>query len=120
MELLGFPYVAAALARVGGNPTSFTVTIAIASLSQVNAVQLTFPAGVTVVSASAPPLAGVAPSGRTLQLLASQGFFKEATAYRFTFVLDRAPPRAGSITLQASTHYFENVLPFTERLYAPA
>jgi hypothetical protein len=118
--LLGLPYVAATLARVGGKTTSFAVTIAIASLSQVNAVQLTFPAGVTVVSASAPPLASVAPSGRTLQLLASQGFFKEATAYRFTFVLDRAPPRASSITLQASTHYFENVLPFTERLYAPA
>jgi hypothetical protein len=120
IELLGFDYVAASIASIGGSRTSFAVTIAIANLSHVNALQLTFPAGITVVSAAGPPLTGVAPAGKTLQLIASKGLFNEATPYRFTFVLDHAPPRAGSVTLQASTHYFENVLPFTERLYVPA
>jgi hypothetical protein len=119
IELLGFDYVAADIVRIGGSRTSFAVTVAIANLSHVNALQLTFPTGVTVVSAAGPPFTGVAPAGKTLQLIASKGLFNEATPYRFTFVLDRAPPRAGSVTLQASTHYFENVLPFTERFYVP-
>jgi hypothetical protein len=28
-------------------------------------------------------------------------------------------PGTTSVTIQASTHYFENVLPFTERLWIP-
>ena len=120
MELLGLEYVAAAIARVGGGSTSFAVTIAIASVSHINAIKLTFPAGITVVSATGPPRTSATPSGTTLQLFASEGFFDEARPYRFTFGLDRAPPPAGSVTLQASTHYFENTLPFTERFYLPA
>ena len=120
MELLGFDYVAAGIVRVGGSQTSFAVTVGIANLSHINALQLTFPTGVTVVSATGPDFTSVSPAGRTLQLIASKGLFSEATLYRFTFVLDHAPPRGGSITLQASTHYFENILPFTERFYVPA
>lgn len=117
MKPLGLQYITAQLSHVGGRATSFAVTIAIANLSQVNAIQLTFPAGLTVVSAAGPPLTGVAPQGQTLQLLASQGFFAEVTAYPFTFVLDQALLPSSFFTLQASTHYFENVLPFTERFY---
>ncbi len=119
MELLGFPYVSAELAHVAGNKTSFVVTVAVANLGQVNAVRLTFPAGTTFTSATAPPLADASPMGTALQLTATQGFFTEAAPYRFTFTIGQALPGAAVVTLQASTHYFENVLPFTERLWIP-
>ncbi len=119
MELLGFPYVSAELAHVAGTKNAFVVTIGLANLAQVNSVRLTFPAGTTFAAATAPPLADASPMGATLQLSATQGFVTEASAYRFTFNVNQALSPPTPVPPRASTHYFENVLPFTERLWIP-
>ena len=118
MELLGLQYVSASVGRSGG-PTSYAVTIGVSRSSQVNAVQLTFPKGVVVARGAGPPRATVSPFENNLQLIAPDRF-QEAVPYRFTFELSRPLSPGSFFTLRASTHYFENVLPFTERFYAPA
>jgi hypothetical protein len=117
MELLGYAYVSAEVSRVHGTSSSFVLVLGIAHLPQVNAVQLAFPHSVSVVGATAPGGTEVVKLQSALQLLASAGPFEEAVRYRFTFALDQPPSRGTSFTVRASTHYFENTLPFTERIF---
>jgi hypothetical protein len=117
MELLGLRYVSADVVR-SGRPTSYAVTIAVSGSNQINAVELTFPREVQVLRSVGPPRTDVSPSGHVLRLIASDRF-QEAVPYRFTFVLSRPLPSGAAITLRASAHYFESMLPFTERFYLP-
>jgi hypothetical protein len=117
MELIGLEYISAEVAR--GRSARYVVVIAVSSLNQVNAVQLTFPDGVRVVRAAGPPRSTVLPSASRLQLIVPDRF-QEAVPYRFTFQLSRALSSREFFLLRASTHYFENVLPFTERFYVSA
>ena len=57
--------------------------------------------------------------GSAVQLVASGGFFDQGVPYQFDIVLSAAPKRGEFVTLRASTHYFENSLPFTERFALP-
>jgi hypothetical protein len=118
MELLGLEYVSADIVRTGG-PSSYAVTIGVSGSGQVNAVQLTFPSGVRVLRGAGPPRTEASPFGTFLRLTASDRF-QEAVPYRFTLALSRPLAPGSSVTLRASTHYFENVLPFTERLLLPS
>jgi hypothetical protein len=54
-----------------------------------------------------------------VQLVASGGFFQESLAYTFQIRLSRAPKPGEFVTLRASTHYFENSLPLSERFALP-
>jgi hypothetical protein len=113
MALLGLPYVAAQFPRT--STTTQRVTIALSRLSQVNAVELRFPSGMTVSKVAGPPGTDGILLGKAVQLIGSSGFFQEGVAYSFTLELSRAPKKGDFVTLRASTHYFESSLPFTER-----
>jgi hypothetical protein len=71
------------------------------------------------VRAAGPQRTTALPSGSSLQLLVPDRF-QEAVPYRFTLELSRALSGSDFFLLRASTHYFENVLPFTERFYLSA
>jgi hypothetical protein len=112
MELLGLQYVAAQVSRT--STTMLAVAIGMSRLSQVNAVELRFPSGITVARVSGPAGVDSLLLGSAVQLVASTGFFQEGVAYGFTLELSRAPRKGDFVTLRASTHYFESTLPFTE------
>jgi len=112
--LLGMQYVAAQLSRP--SPTTLVVTIGLSRLTQVNAVELQFPSGMTVARFSAPPGTDVILKGTAAQLISSRGFFQEGLPYRFTLQLNRAPQKGEFAAVRASEHYFESSLPFTQRL----
>jgi hypothetical protein len=114
--LLGLQYVSAQIATGG---TSIRVTIGISRLSQVNAVELSFPAGVTVRQAAGSDGTDALPMGGRLQLIASRGFFQEGVSYSFVVTLSRALKRGEAIALRASEHYFEGSLPIGERFVLP-
>jgi hypothetical protein len=116
-SLLGLQYVAAQFAPSATG--SMQVTVALSRLSQVNAVELTFPTGVTVRQAVGPDGTDRLPMGSRVQLIASRGFFQEGVAYSFVITLSRAVRRGESIGLRASEHYFESSLPITERFVLP-
>jgi hypothetical protein len=120
MELLGFEYVSVGLARLAGTQTSFAVSLGLARIANANAVELRFPKGVRVVRAAGPQGTDAAAVGGTLQVTASGGFFQEGVLHRFSVELDKPPPKASFVTVRASTHYFENVLPFTQRVRLPS
>jgi hypothetical protein len=113
VELLGLPYVAAQVPRT--RTTTLPVTIGLSRLSQVNAVELRFPAGIKVAKASGPPNTDALLIGNAVRLVASRGFFQEGLPYSFTLQLSRPPKKGEFLTLRASEHYFEGSLPFTER-----
>ncbi len=117
MELLGLPYVALELPTTW--TTAFPVTVGFSHLDQVNAVELRFPADVSVVKAVGPQATTTMTSGPSVQLVASSGLFKEGVPYALSLELSRAPRRGESIVVRASTHYFESSLPFSERFVLP-
>lgn len=117
ISLLGLQFVTASLSRP--NATTVRATIGLSQLPQVNAVELRFPTGVKVVRVGAPAGTDVLPMGSAVQLVASGGFFDQGVPYQFDIVLSAAPKRGEFVTLRASTHYFENSLPFTERFALP-
>jgi hypothetical protein len=110
--LLGLQYVSAQIGRSG---SSIRVTIALSRLSQVNAVELSFPAGVSVRQAAGSDGTDALPMGGRVQLIASRGFFQEGVSYSFVVTLSRALRRGEGIALRASEHYFESSLPIGER-----
>lgn len=112
--LLGMQYVAAQLSRP--SPTTLVVTIGLSRLTQVNAVELAFPSGMTVAGFTGPERTDVILKGTAAQLVSSRGFFQEGVSYRFTLRLSRAPKKGEFATLRASEHYFESSLPFKQRL----
>jgi hypothetical protein len=115
MELLGLPFVTV---HVPTARTTVPVVVGLSRLNQVNAVQLRFPAGLRVVRAAAPEGASSSiVSGGTVQLLASKTSFREGVPYVFTLNLSRPLKRGETVTVRASTHYFESALPFTERFF---
>jgi hypothetical protein len=113
MALLGLPFVAVQVARP--RTTSPEVTIVLSRLSQVNAVEVRFPSGLKVASAAAPAGTEATVTGSAVRVIASSSFFDEGIAYSFKLQLSRAPRAGEFATVRASTHYFENTLPFTER-----
>jgi hypothetical protein len=117
MELLGLTYVSADIVQDRG-PRSYAVTIGVSRSNQINGVELTFPEGVEVLRGDGPPRTDVSSSGNVLRLIASDRF-QEAVPYRFTFELRRPLASGAAFTLRASTHYFESMLPFTERISLP-
>jgi hypothetical protein len=115
-SLLGLQYVGAQIAPSGN---AIRVTIALSRLTQVNAVELGFPAGVTVRQAAGSDGTDALPMGSRVQLVASRGFFQEGVSYTFVVTLSRALRRSESIALRASEHYFESSLPISERFVLP-
>lgn len=117
MQLIGLQFVTLQLPASPGR--AFPVTVGISRLGQVNAVELRFPAGITVVRATGPQTATTLPAGAAVQFVASSGFFDEGLQYPFALELSRAPKAGEAILVRASTHYFESVLPFRERFVVP-
>lgn len=111
--LIGLPYVTA---HVPTARTKVSVVVGLTRLNQVNALELQFPTNAHVVQVTGPEgTSNSIVSASTVQLVASTAFFQEGVPYPFTVTLSR-PLRGGEhVTLRASTHYFESVLPFTER-----
>lgn len=95
------------------------VTIGLSHLSQVNAVELRFPGGVTVARAAGPEGTSTVLARGALQLVASTAFFQEGLPYAFTVELSRALRHGEAVEVRASTHYFESALPFSERFVLP-
>jgi hypothetical protein len=113
MALLGLPFVAVQFSR--SRTTSPQVTLVLSRLPQVNAVEVRFPNGVRVAAVAAPAGAEGMLLDNAVRLIGSTGFFSEGIAYSFGLRLNRAPRTGDFVTVRASTHYFENSLPFTER-----
>jgi hypothetical protein len=111
--LLGLEYVAAQFSKTGS--TTLKITIGLYLRSQVNAIELRFPAGTTVSKVSGLTGVDALLLGTATQLVASKGFYQDGVLYSFTVHLSRPPKKGDVITLRASTHYFESSLPFTER-----
>jgi len=117
ISLLGLQFVTASLSRP--SPTTVRVTIGFSQLPQVNAVELRFPAQLKVVGVVKPAGTDALPMGSAVQLVASTGFYEQGVPYQFDIELSAPPKRGEFVTLRASTHYFENSLPFTERFALP-
>jgi hypothetical protein len=115
--LLGLPFVAVQFAR--SRTTAPQVTFVLSGLTQVNAVEVRFPVGMKVTSVVAPAGVEGMPTGNAVRVVGSGGFFDEGIAYSSKVQLSRAPKPGDFVTVRASTHYFENVLPFTERFALP-
>jgi hypothetical protein len=115
--LLGLPFVAVQFA--GSRTTTTQVTFVLSRLPQVNAVEVRFPAGVKVTSVVAPEGVEGMPMGNAVRIIGSGGFLDEGIAYSCKVQLSRAPRIGEFVTVRASTHYFENTLPFTERFALP-
>lgn len=111
--LLGVQYVAAQFSKSGS--TTLQVTIGLYQSSQVNAIELRFPAGTRVTNASGPTDTNALLLGSATQLISSTGFYQDGVMYSFTLQLSKPPKRGDFVTVRASTHYFESSLPFTER-----
>jgi hypothetical protein len=117
LQLVGLQFVTLQLPSSPGQ--AFSATIGLSRLGQVNAVELRFPAGVTVVRAAGPARTSTLPAGAAVQFVASSGFYDEGLQYTFTLELSRPLRRGESVLVRASTHYFESVLPFRERFFVP-
>jgi hypothetical protein len=113
MGLFGLEYVAAQIPSASG--TTLPVTIGLAGLTQVNAVELRFPKDMKVTKVTTPARTSSIPLGSAVQLVASSGFFQAGVPFAFTLELSRAPKKGEFVVIRASTHYFESSLPFTER-----
>jgi len=113
MGLLGLPYVSVEFAKAG--TTIVHATIGVTHLTPVNAVELRFPAGVTLSRAVGPTGTDGLLLGSAAQLIDSSGFFQEGVEYTFTLDLSRPPAKGDFVRVRASTHYFEGSLPFVER-----
>lgn len=111
--VLGLQFVAAEFSRV--TATTLQVKIGIYQLSQINAVELRFPAGTQISKVSGPPGTDAVLMGGTAQLISSRGFFQDGISYTFRLQLTRTLKPGSSVMLRASTHYFESALPFIER-----
>jgi hypothetical protein len=112
MGLLRLPFVAAQFGPLG---TTLRVSIGVTQLGPINAVEVRFPAGIKVVDASGPPGTTILPMGAAVQFVDATGSFQDGLAYEFKVELSRAPRKAESVIVRASTHYFESALPITER-----
>lgn len=112
-RVFGLPYVAVSFpARTG---STLTATIGLSGLTQVNAVELRFPAGLTVSSVEGPTGTEGLLVGNAVQLISSGRSFREGVLYTFKLHLSRPPARGEAVTVRASEHYFESALPFSER-----
>ena len=98
-------------------PTTGSV-VSITRLSQVNAIELRLPGP---VSGALDSTAGteLLPHGSIIQFISSQGSFRETVPYALRFELTSAPGQGRPLFVRASTHYFENSLPFRERFFFP-
>ncbi len=112
-RVLGLQYVSVAFPKRTG--TTLTATIGLSGLTQVNAVELRFPTGVDVRAAAGPTGTEGLLIGNAVQLISSGRSFREGALYTFTLRLSRPPTRGDVVTVRASEHYFEGVLPFSER-----
>jgi len=112
-RVLGLQYVSVAFTKRSG--TALTATIGLSGLTQVNAVELRFPTGVTVKGVEGPAGTEGLLLGNAVQLISSGRTFREGALYSFTLQLSRPPARTDAVTVRASEHYFEGVLPFSER-----
>jgi hypothetical protein len=112
-RVFGLQYIAVAFPRRTG--TTLTATIGLAALTQVNAVELRFPAGLSVASVEGQTGTEGLLLGNAVQLISSGRSFREGTLYTFTLHLSRPPARGDAVTVRASEHYFESALPFSER-----
>ena len=95
--------------------TTLKVTIGLYLHSQVNAIELRFPAGTTVSKVSGPTGVDALLLGTATQLVASSGPYQDGVPYSFTITLSQPPKKGDFVTVRASAHYFEGSLPFTER-----
>lgn len=112
---LGLLRLEAVAVTFGPLGTSLKVSIGLAGLGQVNAVELKFRPGTRVVRTTGPEATDGLPMGTGVQLIASRGFFQDGETYAFTLELSQAPKKGDVVLVRASTHYFESSLPFTER-----
>ncbi len=112
---LGLLRLEAVAVTFGPLGTSLKVSIGLAGLGQVNAVELKFRPGTRVVRTTGPEATDALPMGTGVQLIASRGFFQDGETYAFTLELSQAPKKGDVVLVRASTHYFESSLPFTER-----
>jgi hypothetical protein len=112
MGLLRLPFVAV---RFGPLGTTLRLTIGLTRLSPINAVEVRFPAGIRVTTATGPQGTTTLPMGAAVQFVATAGSFQEGIAYEFTVGLSQAPRKGDSAMVRASTHYFESALPLNER-----
>jgi hypothetical protein len=112
-RVFGLQYVAVAFTRRTGS--TLTATIGLAGLTQVNAVELRFPAGLNVASVEGPTGTEGLLLGNAVQLISSGRSFREGALYTFTLHLSRPPTAGNVVTVRASEHYFESALPFSER-----
>jgi len=112
---LGLLRLEAVAVTFGPLGTSLKVSIGLAGLGQVNAVELKFRPGTRVVRTTGPEATDGLPMGSGVQLIASRGFFQDGETYAFTLELSQAPKKGDVVLVRASTHYFESSLPFTER-----
>ena len=112
-RVFGLQYVAVAFPSRSG--TTLTVRIGLAGLTQVNAIELRFPAGLKVTSVEGPVGSEGLLLGNAVQLISSGRSFREGALYTFTLHLSRPPAARDVVTVRASEHYFESALPFSER-----
>src|SRR5581483_1062123 len=85
-RVLGLQYVSVAFKRSG---TALTATIGLSGLTQVNAVELRFPTGVTVKGVEGPAGTEGLLVGNAVQLISSGRTFREGALYTFTLQLSR-------------------------------
>jgi hypothetical protein len=112
MGLLRLPFVAVQFGPLGA---TLRLTIGVTGLSPVNAVEVHFPAGIRVTSATGPQGTTTLPMGAAVQFVTTAGSFQDGVAYEFTVGLSQAPRKGDSAIVRASTHYFESALPLIER-----
>ena len=115
MGLLGLEFVAVQFSKIGS--TALQATIGTTGLSQVSAIELRFPPGVTAPQVTGAAGTGTLRVGNPVQLVATQGLFQGGIAYGFTLRLNRPLKHGDAVTVRASTHYFESSLPFVERFF---
>jgi hypothetical protein len=110
--LLRLPFVAVQFGPLGA---TLRLTIGVTRLNPVNAVEVRFPAGIRVTTATGPQGTTTLPMGGAVQFVATAGSFQEGLVYEFTVGLSRAPRKGDSALVRASTHYFESALALNER-----
>jgi hypothetical protein len=112
-RVLGLQYVSVAFTTT--TRTTLTARIGLAGLTQVNAIELRFPTGLTVTAVEGPTGTEGLLLGNAVQLISSGRAFREGLLYTFTLHLSRPPAKGDVVTVRASEHYFESSLPFSER-----
>jgi hypothetical protein len=112
-RVFGLQYVAVAFPSRAG--PRLTVSVGLAGLTQVNGIELRFPAGLNVASVEGPVGTEGLLLGNAVQLISSGRSFREGSLYTFTLHLSRPPAARDVVTVRASEHYFESALPFSER-----